>query len=624
MKKKLCLVVLSALAVVLLFSGCSIAGAHKDYASRGFINLTDYNLEKGKISLDGAWQFYWNRLINPGNFGSQDFQYVEVPSSWDNYGYPLDGYATYRLIVEGKEDQLYGINLGKISSAYKLWVNGEMLSSKGVVAKNWEDAKSKLGPEVVFFSPENNQMEIVLQVSNYSYYNAGIVESVELGNPNELTRERYIKVSAVLFLAGVIFIMAFYHFILFFYKKKDLSPLFLGIASSLAFMQTIFEGEDFFSLLLTPLSLQTEEKLQTAILMLMLPSILFSLFYVLNKKMSKPIIYFFTFFSVAGVIATIFIPFGAGAPLWVIYGGIIALASLYLFYFLIRETAKKDRNALLLLIGATFLVCTVANDYLIDFNIIGSVKILPLGWTIFLVFNSVIIARKFSDSFNDVEVLSKKLNKSNVDLRRSYNLVEQKVKDRTDELNVAKESLEQANMQLRKDKELLKQLSITDGLTELYNHRHITGLLKREINRSKRYGNIFSILILDIDNFKKVNDKFGHQYGDYVLNKISGIIKGNLRKADFAGRYGGEEFLITMPETRLDAAYTLSERIRRTVEDSEWKNNSHIVTISGGVAEYGGEKYSELFRKVDSLLYKAKRNGKNRIEKESKDQGELW
>ncbi|MCX8084478.1 MAG: diguanylate cyclase [Calditerrivibrio sp.] len=163
----------------------------------------------------------------------------------------------------------------------------------------------------------------------------------------------------------------------------------------------------------------------------------------------------------------------------------------------------------------------------------------------------------------------------------------------------------------------IKELTITattDKLTGLFNRRKIEDILEIEIERSKRYNTIFSVILTDIDYFKKVNDEFGHVAGDNTLIQFSEILSSRLRKTDFCGRWGGEEFIIVCPETSCKDAVILAEDIRKSIEKKVFKGIGH-KTASFGVTEYKiGETHDSLINRVDKLLYKAKLNGRNRVE----------
>ncbi|MTI65761.1 MAG: diguanylate cyclase [Firmicutes bacterium] len=168
-------------------------------------------------------------------------------------------------------------------------------------------------------------------------------------------------------------------------------------------------------------------------------------------------------------------------------------------------------------------------------------------------------------------------------------------------------------LQKLKEKNIkLQEMVKIDGLTNLYNHKYIFERIKEEIKRAKRYNDELSIVLLDIDDFKNVNDTYGHQVGDNVLVSISNKLKESIRDIDILGRYGGEEFIIILPETDLKGAYNLAERIRKRIEEMEFKEGFNL-TISGGVSGLKNNSCLQLINKADKHLYIAKNKGKNKI-----------
>jgi len=162
-----------------------------------------------------------------------------------------------------------------------------------------------------------------------------------------------------------------------------------------------------------------------------------------------------------------------------------------------------------------------------------------------------------------------------------------------------------------------KLMAITDFLTGLFNHRYFQQIFNQELGRSRRYQKIMSLVILDIDNFKAFNDRFGHAVGDRILASIGDIITRSLRKIDYAFRYGGEEFVIILPETSLENAILTADRLRARIEleasASVPEALGSSITVSAGVASYpeDGTTREDLFSLMDSYLYKAKSMGKN-------------
>jgi len=165
----------------------------------------------------------------------------------------------------------------------------------------------------------------------------------------------------------------------------------------------------------------------------------------------------------------------------------------------------------------------------------------------------------------------------------------------------------------------LERLSVTDRLTELYNHGHFQQRLEEEFRRAERFGHTLALIMLDIDNFKTFNDKYGHPRGDKVLQAVSAAIRSNLREMDIAARYGGEEFVVLLPETDADGALAVAERIRRDVEATQFivGDNMPLVHqgVSAGIAAYPAHvsKASALVDEADRAMYVAKREGKNRV-----------
>lgn len=165
--------------------------------------------------------------------------------------------------------------------------------------------------------------------------------------------------------------------------------------------------------------------------------------------------------------------------------------------------------------------------------------------------------------------------------------------------------------------ERLEGLSITDGLTELYNYRYFRIRLRQEMLRARRFFAPFSLLLLDIDYFKKVNDTYGHLVGDHFLRELSRVFVTNSREIDQVFRYGGEEFAIILPRTGTREAFVLAERLRRRVAGQVFSAEGIgiSVTISAGISTYRGEpnwEESDLVQRADQALYLAKARGRNR------------
>ncbi len=171
-----------------------------------------------------------------------------------------------------------------------------------------------------------------------------------------------------------------------------------------------------------------------------------------------------------------------------------------------------------------------------------------------------------------------------------------------------------ANRELARHAREVERLTYTDLLTELPNRRYFDSILRHQIENADRYGEVFSVLIVDLDRFKAINDSYGHLQGDEVLKQVAGALRNSLRSSDVIARWGGEEFIALAPKTGLESAQGLAERIRAKVEGMKVSGGPSQVTVSVGVAELKAKESAEgLLSRADQALYRAKELGRNRV-----------
>jgi diguanylate cyclase (GGDEF)-like protein/PAS domain S-box-containing protein len=165
--------------------------------------------------------------------------------------------------------------------------------------------------------------------------------------------------------------------------------------------------------------------------------------------------------------------------------------------------------------------------------------------------------------------------------------------------------------------EQLRAEATTDALTGLLNRRRFIELSEVELARAARYGHPITVVMLDLDHFKVINDTFGHGFGDTVLHKLSSVLRNHLRRSDVVGRMGGEEFAVLLPQTETTPAVATLERVRGAVEtmalDGEARSDRRVTVSIGLVGLRAGETLDEVLRRADAALYKAKAAGRNRL-----------
>jgi diguanylate cyclase (GGDEF)-like protein len=230
------------------------------------------------------------------------------------------------------------------------------------------------------------------------------------------------------------------------------------------------------------------------------------------------------------------------------------------------------------------------------------------------------VCRELKEDFDtkDIPIIMVTAKIDGKDLKKAFELgAFDYIKKPIDEVEVVARVQSALRQKLQMDK--LKELASKDGLTGVYNHSLLMELFEKEYYKQERNGGSISFVMLDIDFFKKVNDTYGHTYGDVILQKLAAILTDSVRSSDIVGRYGGEEFSIVIPEFTLETVYRICERIRSTVEAYEFVVGKETIriTISIGICfKLANDQIDsmDMVKMADEALYRAKQNGRNRIE----------
>lgn len=202
----------------------------------------------------------------------------------------------------------------------------------------------------------------------------------------------------------------------------------------------------------------------------------------------------------------------------------------------------------------------------------------------------------------------------NAELKQLNEELDQRVQQRTAQLADVNAELKEEINERKKIEEQLRQQTITDRLTGIFNRRHFDASLAQELERARRYRNQFSLIMFDVDYFKRVNDQFGHLAGDAVLIELAKLVACEIRKNDIFARWGGEEFVLLIHGSNVTAAQRLAEKLRAKIEQHQFQHVGRI-TCSFGVAEYvAGDTSTDIIKKSDKVLYLAKEKGRNRLE----------
>ncbi|NLT96318.1 MAG: diguanylate cyclase [Clostridia bacterium] len=327
-------------------------------------------------------------------------------------------------------------------------------------------------------------------------------------------------------------------------------------------------------------------------------------------------------YNLVSLIVVIMLSFVFFPTMWLANGGTYGSIPYYMLVnagiivLLLVGSPRKIISFLFALVIGFLLVIEFQRPELIAGYDSGLIRYIDLSFGFFVcMFSLVVLIAALTDSYmgelRKSEQYLAALEEKNKEIEAKNRMLEKS----NAELIEAKEKAEKLNQLLYEEKQKLQKLSITDYLTGAFNKRFITACLEEEIEASRNKQTKLTVAMIDIDNFKNINDTYGHLYGDYVVERVARTIINNLRQTDVLGRYGGDEFLIIMRNTSREEGYVMLERIRQKILELEWENDL-VVTISGGVIEVGSDELTGLLNKADRLLYKAKNKSKNLIEKE--------
>lgn len=440
----------------IIFSTEDVSAKDNFTAINGILDLSDYDWNKNDIiPMEGEWEFYWNRLYTPSDFKNsktiEGKSLIILPRSWNKYEVNNNelssyGFSTYRLLIETNSNETLGLKIPRIFTSYRLWANGELLASAGTVGTIKSESRPQYLPQIHHIESNQNTIEIVVQVSNFSHRSGGILENLYIGKISDITEARIKNLTLELFLFGSLFIIGFYHIALFIYRTKDKKVLYFGIYALLISARTLLVGEIYFIHLFPGFSWELAHKIQTISyyigVFLVYKFIVLSFPNHIPIKIEKIIKYISILFSVL----VIFTPariFTVVNPFYQIFSFFVYITVLYV---VVIACCKKEEGSYLIGIGVLVLIFFTLNDMIylsIAFadannhflrNFIKTGNLSSWGLLIFVFTQALVLAKKFSKSFSKVELLTEELQIFNANL-------EDKINERTNELKSSREEL---------------------------------------------------------------------------------------------------------------------------------------------------------------------------------------
>jgi hypothetical protein len=412
-------------------------------ADKGVLRLEMNDFKQSPIiSLAGKWEFYWNTLLTPHDFKQKpptEKHFVKVPNSWTgvtdgkSQNYPAYGYATYRLQLHLPAEEKWGLYIPKIWSATKIWINGILVLERGKIAIDYQNYENQIVEKLIALPIQN--VELVIQVANHDMFIAGLVQPFWVGAYEKLYQQQETNNSFTLMWLGCLVLMAFYHFILYLYRRKNISVLYFGLACALIALRMLVFGEHYFYEYLKEsthiLTFFWQSKIYYLSSFLLVPVALAYIRHLYPQDTRDIVV------KICAGTLGIFCIFIALTPprianLMLTVGEILTVVfQLYLVYVLALATIRKREDAPLQMLGILCMIFASINDTLHgeEIELVGSIELTPIVFAVFLIMQFFIIARRFSAAFNAVEDLSQNLEKKVIartqELNQTLQLVEQ-------------------------------------------------------------------------------------------------------------------------------------------------------------------------------------------------------
>lgn len=545
-------------------------------------------------SIAGQWKFKAGDepIWASATFDDSQWPQITVPRRWSDQGFPqTNQFAWYRLKIqlapatEGDWGQL-GVEIGKVLSAYEFYAGGKLLGGIGALPPNSDINYDQTRVYSIPYAAVSQSGELVLALrvwggSDFSVgrWGGGTHDGkFRLGRHVDLLEAAFLDLLPGFVLCILFFGFGLYHLYLYMRNTQLHGYLWYGLTALNISLYGLMSNQlryhldwDFISL----------EKVELSAIYVF-PAILIQMIWTL---FSLPIGRLLRAYQLSFIVWSL--------SLIVIPGVNIIIATLHIFeawallaiapmlYSMIKETIKGNPEARIVLIGVLVFLVTCTNDIMIDLARWDTIRLIPAGFAAIMLAMAISLANKFTTAFNNLEC---------------------EVEARTEELKSANDQLAEA--------------ASRDMLTGLLNRRGFSTTANAEVKRSLRSNRPFSLILSDIDKFKIFNDTHGHACGDYVLQKIASLLSGNIREVDSAARWGGEEFILMLPEVDHVNSMAVAEKIRKVIEQHKFvfEGKQLEVTMTFGIAVFNAvDSLEQCIQRADEALYRGKDEGRNRV-----------
>ncbi|USB33226.1 diguanylate cyclase [Paenibacillus sp. YPG26] len=566
--------------------------------------------------LRGLYELYWNQLLEPADFRTEAPRltgHMMMPSIWSDFildgkQLPGMGYATYRLTLKVDEpEETKGLLIPIMYSNYKVWVDGRLAAVSGRVGADSKTSVPQKTTREFYFQPNSDQVEVIIQISNYDNFTGGMWEPIRYGPAAEIGASHDRKTVFTSILLGIVAMAGVYHIGLALFRRKDASLLYFGAFCLIVAVRSLTVDEVFLTKIFPEFPWRLTLRIEYICLYAGVPVLAMFFRKLFPYEFSKIFVKFLTVVAALYTVVTLLTPASFYYHFLLYYQILAMSATIYALFVLIWAVLRNREGAHFALVGYIIFAIVIVFDIFSNILNTSEASSNTIGVAVFTFCFSLVLSKKLSLAFNKTEQLAEEL----VLVNDSLDI---KVRERTLELAESNRKLEELNLQLR-------EWSVIDGLTGVYNRRYFDEHLSRQFEKCKAEGLPLAILLIDVDYFKKYNDTYGHLQGDECLREVAQTLRASLEHKESSAilsRYGGEEFAVILPGYELSLVMETAEELCEDVRERRLPHResevTDYVTISTGAAcavPAAGMDIRTLVEAADKQLYKAKSSGRN-------------
>ncbi|MBI9069284.1 MAG: sensor histidine kinase [Salinivirgaceae bacterium] len=420
-------------------------------AEKGVLDLTSYDFSKHKlIKLSGQAEFYYNQLLTPQELndsipdnlsGYQDIYGVWNDFKINNLPIGAKGFATYRYKIMIPDSQLYGIKIKEFDCAYNIWINGFGPMSAGIVAAKKENYKPSWKRNEFYITARNNELDIVIQIANFSHRKGGPEDSIILGKGRDLLQYKTKRIAIEYILFGILAIMAIYHLVLFFYRPTDKSILYFSLLNVAMTFRLLTTGEKIFLDLFPSFSWIAAVRIEYISYTLAVPAFFYFIYSLYNDEINKIYVKIVGWIAISFTFFILIMPSTIFSYTPLIYQMVVVVGASYILYVLVIAMLKRRDHAFVIFGGYFLFFLIIMNDLLYYNKFLNTSFIMPLGLFIMVFSQAFVLSKKTSKAFTDVERLSSTLDKYNKELEDMVDERVMEVKKQSHEIEEQKEIL---------------------------------------------------------------------------------------------------------------------------------------------------------------------------------------